>query len=48
MSRNVPNLINTKFGRLTVVKRLDSVKNKGVRWACICDCGNKNIFLLAN
>lgn len=35
-------LIGKRYGRLTVIKRLDSV-NYRVRWLCKCDCGNEKI-----
>lgn len=40
---NVINLIDKKFGRLTVINR-NKVKGnrRQVRWDCICDCGNKH------
>lgn len=37
-SRN--SLINEKFGRLTVLKQVDSDKDNRV-WLCECECGNK-------
>lgn len=36
------NLIGQKFGRLTVIKKDYSKKNKGY-WICKCDCGNEKI-----
>lgn len=33
------NLLNQKFGRLTVIKKVKSQGN-GARWLCKCDCGN--------
>lgn len=36
------NLLNKRYGRLIVIKQLDS-KNDGVRWLCKCDCGNETI-----
>jgi hypothetical protein len=32
-------LTNRKFGRLTVVKRIFSLRNGSVLWDCLCDCG---------
>ena len=34
-----------KFGRLTVIKRVDSDSKGNSRWLCKCDCGKKNIVL---
>lgn len=37
------NLIGQKFGRLTVIERLENTKNGKTRWLCKCDCGNETI-----
>lgn len=35
------NLLNQKFGKLTVVSRLpDKGKYGQIRWLCLCECGN--------
>jgi hypothetical protein len=34
------NLIDQKFGRLTVIK-LHSIKNRTTQWLCKCECGKK-------
>ncbi len=35
------NLVNQRFGRLTVLERDFDTKGKaGVYWKCQCDCGN--------
>lgn len=34
------NLINRRFGKLTVLERIGSNKNRVVIYKCICDCGN--------
>lgn len=33
-------LVGKKFGKLTVLKRMDKIKNSSVVWLCKCDCGN--------
>lgn len=33
-------LVGKKFGRLTVVERLENDKSRKSRWLCKCDCGN--------
>ena len=33
-------LTNKTFDRLTVVRRGENTKQGGVRWICLCDCGN--------
>lgn len=32
-----------KYGRLTLVKRLENSKNGSVIWKCICDCGKETV-----
>jgi hypothetical protein len=39
------NLINQKFGRLTVIERGENDKYKNARWWCRCDCGNPELVL---
>lgn len=34
-----------KFGRLTVVERIENDKTGHIRWKCNCDCGNKNVIV---
>ena len=36
-------LTGQKFGRLTVVERVEDYKFKGVYWLCECECGNTKI-----
>ena len=37
-------LTGQKFGRLTVIERVESAKKKNTIWRCLCDCGvEKNI-----
>lgn len=35
------NLIDQKFGRLTVISRSENSKTGISRWNCVCECGNK-------
>jgi hypothetical protein len=43
------NLVNQKFGKLTVVEKTAVRKGKGhVVWRCICDCGNQNYFIITD
>lgn len=37
---NADDLSGQRFGRLTVLGRLPSDKNRRMRWRCQCDCGN--------
>lgn len=32
-------LVNEKFGYLTVIKRLEVCNNNQINWLCLCDCG---------
>lgn len=41
----VNDLTGKKFGRLTVIKRCGSNKNRRALWLCQCDCGNTKIIL---
>ncbi|PEI49943.1 hypothetical protein [Bacillus toyonensis] len=34
-----------KYGRLTVLEKVDSDKKGNARWLCRCDCGNEKIIL---
>lgn len=36
-------LSGQKFGRLTVIKRAQNIKNKRVNWKCFCECGATTI-----
>lgn len=37
------NLVGQKFGKLTVLSRVENNKNeKNARWLCKCDCGRRN------
>ncbi|MFP5528102.1 hypothetical protein ACLGL1_06465 [Peptococcus simiae] len=36
------NLIGGKYGKLTVIKRVEN-KNSRVSWLCKCDCGNEKV-----
>jgi hypothetical protein len=38
------NLINQKFGRLTVIEKAPN-KGKRTQWKCLCECGNEYIGL---
>lgn len=38
--RNLIDLTGKKFGRLTVLKRVNNQKGKDTVWLCRCDCGN--------
>lgn len=39
------NLVGKKFGRLTVIKRMDSDKWGHHRWLCKCNCGKEKTIL---
>lgn len=34
-------MINTKFGKLTVISREGTTKARHANWNCVCDCGNE-------
>lgn len=37
------NLVGKKFGKLTVIARVDDDKSKKVMWLCECECGKRHI-----
>ena len=37
-----------KFGRLTVIKRVESSRTRSSRWLCQCECGKNKVFVGAN
>ena len=42
MKKESENLVGQRFGRLTVVEKMPSPKNRhGPYWKCGCDCGNE-------
>lgn len=41
-------LIGQKFGRLTVVKRVENSKAGNTQWLCLCDCGNYTVSTSSN
>lgn len=42
------NLLGMRFGRLTVLEKYYTPPNSGVKWTCVCDCGNKTVVLASN
>lgn len=44
----VIDLKGQKFGKLTVLERVESDKNGKARWLCQCECGNTKIIKSAN
>lgn len=42
--RNGKNLVNRKFGKLTVLERAGTYANK-ITWRCRCDCGNETVVV---
>lgn len=39
--KNIKNIVNKRFGRLTVLERVNpNFKTRKVIWKCLCDCGN--------
>ena len=39
------NLLNQKFGKLTVVSKLSKRGNYGqIKWECLCECGNSVVW----
>ena len=42
------NLAGQKFGKLTVLERMENDKYNQTRWLCICECGEKIIAKASN
>ena len=38
-------LTGRRFGKLTVIKRVENTKANKARWLCKCDCGNEKIVV---
>lgn len=45
---NVIDLSGQRFGRLTVIKRVENGNGGRARWLCRCDCGNEKTVLSGN
>ena len=43
MGRPAIDRTDQRFGKLTVIKRVENVPRKHARWLCRCDCGNEVI-----
>lgn len=41
-------LTGKKFGRLTVLKRVENTKFNKTQWLCKCDCGKETIAIGGN
>ena len=39
----IVDVLNKRFGRLSVIERVDNNKHGQARWRCRCDCGNEVI-----
>ena len=37
---NFIDLTGQKFGKLTVIKKVEKSKNNRIKWICKCECGN--------
>lgn len=43
--RKIKDLTGQKFGRLTVIKRIGSNKQREAIWLCKCECGNEKVVV---
>lgn len=43
MPRFAPDLIGRKFGKLTVIERVENDRHNHARWLCRCDCGTEKV-----
>lgn len=41
-------LTGQRFGRLTVIRRVQNLRKGATRWECLCDCGGKCITYTSN
>lgn len=41
-------LTGNRFGRLTVIERVENSKDNRTQWLCVCDCGNKKYIIGKN
>lgn len=39
MDRRIKNISGQRFGRLVASEYVESLKNRGAMWSCLCDCG---------
>lgn len=39
----IRDLIGKKFGKLTVIKRVENDKGRNAQWLCKCECGNETL-----
>lgn len=44
-SRNIVNMKDMIFGRLTVIERSENDKHGNTKWLCKCECGNEVVVL---
>ena len=45
MGRKFIDLTGQKFGKLTVIKRVENDKHGQVMWLCECDCGCNSVVM---
>ena len=45
---NFQNLTGQKFGKLTVIERVEDARGGQVQWLCQCDCGNQSTVMAEN
>ena len=43
LGKRTENLLNQKFGKLTIIEFVGIDKNKKAKWLCECECGNTTI-----
>jgi len=44
MGKKIIDLTGKKFGRWTVIERVEHDKKEQTKWKCICECGNEKII----
>lgn len=43
MGRKAVDLTGQRFGKLTVLRRVENSKHRALRWLCRCDCGREKV-----
>ena len=48
MGRKAIDLTGKRYGRLIVLERVGTDKQRRATWKCLCDCGNKRVIAGVN
>jgi hypothetical protein len=42
---SIINMVGYKYGRLTVLRKVDKKESRDIYWECLCECGNSNYIV---